>query len=114
MLNKIDPGMIQDVVVIPGPYGLRYGPGLSFIDIITQDTPRYDDGPESSYRLNGDLHTNGGQLYGRLTAEGGDDDYGYRISYGHRKGSDYEAGNDLSIPSSYDTGDVLGSTRVQP
>ena len=114
MLNKIDPGMIQDVIVIPGPYGLRYGPGLSFIDIITEDTPRYDDGPGSSYRANGDLHTNGGQLYGRLTAEGGDDDYGYRISYGHRKGSDYEAGNQLSIPSSYDTGDVWAQLGYSP
>jgi iron complex outermembrane recepter protein len=114
MLNKIDPGMIQDVIVIPGPYGLRYGPGLSFIDIVTQDTPRYDDGSESSYRANGDLHTNGGQIYGRLTVEGGDDDYGYRISYGHRKGSDYEAGNDLSIPSSYDTGDVWAQFGYSP
>ncbi|HZZ27418.1 MAG TPA: hypothetical protein VFE46_05360, partial [Pirellulales bacterium] len=52
MLSKIDPGMIQEVVVIPGPYGVRYGAGLSFIDIITQDTPRYDDGPQSSYRAN--------------------------------------------------------------
>lgn len=106
MLSKIDPGMIQDVIVIPGPYGLRYGPGLSFIDIITQDTPRYDDGPGSDYRANGNVRTNGGQLYGRFTADGGSDDYGYRVSYGHRKGSDYEAGSSLLIPSSYDNGDV--------
>ena len=106
MLSKIDPGMIQDVVVIPGPYGLRYGPGFSFIDIVTADTPRYDDGPGSDYRANGNIRTNGGQLYGRITADGGSDDYGYRISYGHRKGSDYTAGNGLNIPSSYDTGDV--------
>ncbi len=106
MLNKIDPGMIQEVVVIPGPYGLRYGPGFSFIDIITQDTPRYQDGSGSDYRANGNVRTNGGQLYGRLTADGGGDDYGYRISYGHRKGSDYEAGNELLIPSGYDSGDV--------
>jgi iron complex outermembrane receptor protein len=106
MLSKIDPGMIQDVIVIPGPYGLRYGPGLSFIDIVTQDTPRYQDGSGSDYRANGNIRTNGGQLYGRITADGGGDDYGYRISYGHRKGSDYAAGNGLLIPSSYDTGDV--------
>lgn len=106
MLSKIDPGMIQEVVVIPGPYGVRYGPGLSFIDIETADTPRYDDGYGSDYRANGNIRTNGGELYGRLTADGGNDDYGYRISYGHRKGSDYAAGNDLLIPSSYDNGDV--------
>jgi outer membrane receptor protein involved in Fe transport len=106
MLSKVDPGMIQDVVVIPGPYGLRYGPGLSFIDIVMSDTPRYDDGPGSDYRANGDIRTNGGQLYGRITAEGGDIDYGYRISYGHRVGDDYTAGNGEKIPSSYDSGDV--------
>lgn len=106
MLSKIDPGMIQDVIVIPGPYGLRYGPGFSFIDIVTQETPRYDYGPESHARLNGNIRTNGGQLYGRATAYGGSDDYGYRISYGHRKGSDYEAGNGLGIPSSYNNRDV--------
>ena len=106
MLSKVDPGMVQSVVVIPGPYGVQYGPGLSFIDIELSDTPRYDDGPGSDYRANGDIRTNGGQLYGRLTAEGGSDDYGYRISYGHRTGDDYTAGNGLSIPSSYDSGDV--------
>ncbi|MCC7087025.1 MAG: TonB-dependent receptor [Pirellulales bacterium] len=106
MLSKIDPGMIQDVVVIPGPYGLRYGPGFSFIDIITQDTPRYQNGPESHTRLNGNIRTNGGQLYGRATAYGGNENYGYRISYGDRKGSDYVAGNGLSIPSSYHNQDV--------
>ena len=112
MLSKVDPGMIQEVVVIPGPYGLRYGPGFSFIDIITQDTPRYDDGPQSDYRANGDIHTNGAQLYGRFTVEGGSDDYGYRISYGHRTGDDYEAGNGLSIPSNYNTGDVWAQFGV--
>ncbi len=106
MLSKVDPGMVQNVVVIPGPYGVQYGPGLSFIDIEMSDTPRYDDGPGSDYRANGNIRTNGGQLYGRLTAEGGSDDYGYRISYGHRTGDDYTAGNGLSIPSSYDSGDV--------
>src|SRR5690606_22962140 len=106
MLSKIDPGMIREVIVIPGPYGLRYGPGFSFIDIITLDTPRYEDGPESHGRLNGNIRTNGGQLYGRATAYGGSDNYGYRISYGHRKGSDYDAGSGLAIPSSYNNRDV--------
>ena len=105
MLSKVDPGMVQDVIVIPGPYGLRYGPGLSYIDIVMQDTPRYSGGG-SDYRANGDIRTNGGQLYGRITADGGSDDYGYRISYGHRVGDDYTAGNGLKIPTSYDSGDV--------
>ena len=31
MISKIDPTMIDNVVVLSGPYGVQYGPGLSFI-----------------------------------------------------------------------------------
>ncbi|MEX2142237.1 MAG: TonB-dependent receptor [Pirellulales bacterium] len=106
MLSKIDPTMIDNVVVLSGPYGVQYGPGLSFIAIDTADTPRYECGPEHHARILGSVRTNGGQTYGRTTAYGGDSDWGYRISYGDKKGSDYLSGNDIQIPSSYDTNDV--------
>ena len=108
MLSKIDPGMIQEVVVIPGPYGLRYGPGFSFIDIQRAPAPRYAGGYEVHFDTTGDVRTNGGQIYGRETVEGGSKDWGYRFSYGHRKGSDYTAGNGLHIPSSYENRDLWG------
>jgi iron complex outermembrane receptor protein len=106
MLSKIDPTMIDNVVVLSGPYGVQYGPGLSFVAIDTLDTPRYECGPEHHARILGNVRTNGGQMYGRTTAYGGDYDWGYRISYGDKKGSDYVSGNDTQIPSSYDTNDV--------
>jgi outer membrane receptor protein involved in Fe transport len=106
MLSKIDPTMIDNVVVLSGPYGVQYGPGLAFIAIDTLDTPRYECGPENHARLIGGIRTNGGQMRGRTTAYGGDYDWGYRISYGDQKGSDYLSGNDIQIPSSYDTNDV--------
>jgi iron complex outermembrane receptor protein len=106
MLTRIDPTMIDNVVVLSGPYGVQYGPGLAFVAIDTLDTPRYECGPEHHARILGAVRTNGGQLYGRTTAYGGDYNTGYRISYGDKKGSDYLSGNDIQIPSSYDTNDV--------
>jgi iron complex outermembrane receptor protein len=108
MLSKIDPGMIQNVIVIPGPYGLRYGPGFAFIDVLREPTPRYDCGFEAHFRTSGSVRTNGGQFYGRETVSGGSANWGFRLSYGHRQGSDYEAGNDLLIPSSYTNRDLWG------
>ena len=39
MISKVDPSLIEDVTVIPGPYGLRFGPAFSFIDVQTLPTP---------------------------------------------------------------------------
>ena len=44
MLSKIDPYLIQTATVIPGPYGVQYGPGFSFINVQTIDTPRSTNG----------------------------------------------------------------------
>lgn len=106
VLNKIDPNMIENAVLIEGPYGLRYGPGFAFMDIVRASTPRHADGFQSDFEVIGGVRTNGGQLYNRDTVVGGADDWGYRISYGVRNGSDYEAGNGLKIPSSYFSQDV--------
>lgn len=107
ILNKLDPADIQDVVVIPGPYGLRYGPGFAFIDVIRAPTPRYDC-PEIHNRFGLTFLTNGGQWYARDTVYGGGPNYGYRFNYGHRLGSDYEAGNGEDIPSSYKNRSAIG------
>ena len=108
MLSKIDPGMMRDLIVVPGPYGLRYGPGLAFIDVIREPTPRYEDGFQSHFDTTGNVHSNGGQLYGRETVYGGSDDWGFRMSYGDRAGSDYSAGDGTKIPSSYHNRDAWG------
>jgi outer membrane receptor protein involved in Fe transport len=105
MLNKIDPGMIQSLTVVPGPYGLRYGPGLAFIDVERAPTPRYDTF-QSDFDSTLSTRTNGGQINARETVTAGGPDYGLRASYGGRKGSDYFAGNGLKIPSSYVSQDI--------
>ena len=107
MLNKIDPSLINSVSVIPGPYGLRFGPGFAFIDIDLIDTPRYCDCPQQHGRAALDVRSNGGQVGEWITAFGGGNDYGYIVHYGHRKGSDYIAGNGQQVPSSYQSQNVL-------
>ena len=107
MMSKLDPGLFQDIAVIPGPYGLRYGPGFAFIDLQLLETPRYRCGHESHFRLGSTFYENGGQGFSRASAYGGGSDWGYRIHYGSRKGSDYTSGNGTLIPSSYDSQTVF-------
>lgn len=108
MLSTIDPNTIQDVIIIPGPYGVRYGPAFGFIDIARIPTPRYDCGFESHVRINETYQDNGSQNIGRAVVFGGSQNWGYRVSYGDRRGSDYRSGDSTLIPSSYLNQDLLG------
>lgn len=108
ILSKVDPGLIDTVSILPGPYGLRYGPGFAFVIVDTLDTPRYEDGAEMHSRLNAFYSANGQQWYGRETIFGGGEDWGFRFSYGNRNGADYRSGNNTNIPSSYLNQDWLG------
>lgn len=107
ILSKLDPADIQDVVIIEGPYGLRYGPAFSFIDVVRRPTPRYDS-PEIHNRIGLTFLANGDQWYARDAVYGGGQNYGFRFNYGHRLGSDYYDGNSQTIPSSYNNRNVLG------
>lgn len=108
MLSKIDPGMIDNVTILPGPYGLRYGPGFAFIDVERLATPRHADGYKTEYDTTANVRANGGQFYGRETISGGGSDWGFRVSYGDRQGLDYTAGNGQTIPSTYHNRDEWG------
>jgi iron complex outermembrane receptor protein len=105
-LSKIDSGNIRDALVIKGPYAARYGPGFSFIDIATNNTPRYENGTEWHGITATTYKGNGEQLYGRQTVFGGSSDWGARLSYGHRTGNDYTMGNGDELPSSYNVRDI--------
>lgn len=106
LLSKIDSSIIQDVIVIKGPYASRYGPGYSFIDFELKHTPRYENGFEVHGSSSINYATNGEQWNGRQTFWGGDEDYGFRVGYGLRSGVDYETGDGVKLPSSYKSGDL--------
>ena len=101
MLSKVDPALVDNVVVIPGPYGVSYGPGLSFLDVQTSRTPRNADGYEAHNRMSLNYRDNGEQLYATDTFYGGGYDWGFVFSYGNRTGTDYRSGNSTRIPASY-------------
>ncbi|MBI3468763.1 MAG: TonB-dependent receptor [Planctomycetes bacterium] len=106
LLSKIDASLINDVIVIKGPYSSRYGPGFSFVDTELLSSPRYENGPEWHGRSSLNYQTNGQQWYGRQTLLGGSSDWGFRTSYGHRTDSDYESGDGTDIPSSFNSRDL--------
>lgn len=103
-ISNIDPGIVQDVIVVEGPYAVQYGPGFTFMDIVTRPTPRNQ---PTQYRSSASYIMNGQQWYGRETVSGGTQNVGYRLSYGHRNANNYEAGNNVQVPSHYNRGDVL-------
>lgn len=107
-LSKIDSGLIRDALIVKGPYSALYGPGFAFIDIETDDAPRYASGLEWHGRTAVTYKDNGQQLYGRQMIFGGSTNWGMRLSYGQRIGNDYMTGNGpaFEIPSSYNARDI--------
>lgn len=106
MLSKLEPAYVDEILVVPGPYGVRYGPGFSFIDVKTRPTPRFQC-PDATGTFGLTYHTNGSRVFSRAAIEGGGKDWGYILNYSARVGSDYTAGNGQAIPSSYDNRNVL-------
>ena len=106
MLSKIDSSLIEDMIVIKGPYSARHGPGFSFVDFDLVKSPRFQDGFETHGSMSANYKTNGEQFYGRQSIWGGDSDWGFRAGYGHRTGNDYETGDGTELPSSYNSRDV--------
>lgn len=110
MVNKIDSRLIEDVIVIKGPYAARYGPGFRFVDFNFIQSPRYENGYEMHGSSSATYNTNGEQWYGRQSFSGGSDDYGFHLSYGHQTGNDYETGEEgFFMPTSYKSRDIFGA-----
>lgn len=105
MLSKIDSRIVDNVIVIKGPYSALYGPGTNFIDVALMQSPRFEDGPEVHGSTGVEYKTNGNQLYGRQTFWGGDEDWGFRIGYGNNTGDDYKTGNGDRLPSGFKSRD---------
>lgn len=101
ILSKVDSKMIDDVMVINGPYSARYGPGFSFIDVVTRPTPRYENGAGAGGNTYLTYNGNGQQWSGGQYLENGGRHWGASIYYGHQVGSDYFDGAGNRVPSSY-------------
>ena len=109
LFSQVDPGIVQDITVIDGPYSALYGPGFAFLVADLHQGERYDDGFQGHASGTMSYGTNGGALYTRGNAWGGGSDYSAYVSYGVRAGNDYRTGgsNGTRIPSSYNKQDSL-------
>ena len=105
MMSKIDSRLIDNAILIKGPYAVRYGPGFRFVDLQLLHSPRNTDGMHGMTSVN--YNHNGEQLYGRQALWGGGEDYGLYMSYGYKTGNDYETGSGRPIPASYQAGDLF-------
>ena len=99
-LSRIDSSIIDEVLIVDGPYSVRLGPGFTFIDVRLKDTPRSRCGTFGGQTALG-YDVNGAGIYGNQMFEGGGADYGWRIGYVHRTGSDYFDGNGNRIAASH-------------
>jgi iron complex outermembrane recepter protein len=108
LLSQIDPGVIQEITVIDGPYTSLYGPGFVFITADLFTSKRYDR-PEIHSSTFFNYSSNGQILYGRENLSGGGKDWGVYCSYGVRSGNDYRAGGASSelVPSSFEKWDTM-------
>ncbi len=113
LLSQIDPGVIQDVTVIDGPYTSLYGPGFAFITANLFGPQRYDR-PQVHSSTFFNYDSNGQILYGRENVMGGGRDWGAYGSYGVRTGDDYRAGGaaDFAVPSSFEKWDTMLSLSI--
>ncbi|MDA7980026.1 MAG: TonB-dependent receptor [Pirellulales bacterium] len=106
IVSKIDSGVVEDVIVVKGPYSVLYGPGFSFIDVVTVPTPRFCCGPDYVARSVFNWQENGQGIYARQVIEGGGSYWGFRINAGFRTSNDYESGNDTLIRGSFKHRDI--------
>lgn len=106
MLSKLDSQLIESVDVVKGPYAAEYGPGFEFFHFTLLSSPRSEDGTQVGGSSGATFQTNGEQWYGRQTFHIAAEDYGVRLGYGHRTGSDYKSGDGTGIPSSYESRDL--------
>ena len=111
-LSHIDPSSIASVEVVKGPYALTWGPGnMSAIRVEQQG-----DNPPAT-PLTGTLHTgydtNLQAVETTGSAMGRQGRWSYAASGAYRTGSDYDTGNDATVPASYTSGDARGQVGVQ-
>lgn len=111
LFSSIDPGIVNNLQVIDGPYTSKFGPGYAFLIADLMPTPRYDQARgEGRTILSQD--TNGRNFYFRQNLLGGGQNWGVVASYGLRFGSAYNPGGnstDFQVPAAYNQWDGFTS-----
>ncbi len=104
--SQINPGNVDSLNVIDGPYSVLYGPGFAFLAATLNRPGRYKNGGEIHGSASFSYDSNGGLLQNRERVWGGDASAGFDVSYGLRVGNDYRTGDGFEIPASYNQQDI--------
>lgn len=105
-ISKFDPSSVRDVIIFRGPYTATRGPGFSFLDVATFDSPRFDTGYEAHGRSSLGYQTNGARWDGLQTIFGGGPDWGFRVTANLLQGNDYIDGTRMPIAASYNATNI--------
>ncbi len=106
LVSKLDSRLVDEVIVVKGPYSVLYGPGFGFIDVELQRAPRFSEGYQWHGRTCLEYQQNGARWYGRQDVWAGSQDWGFRAGYGNRTGDDYQTGAGVRMPTGYHSQDV--------
>lgn len=101
--SYIDPGIVDNIQVINGPYTSLYGLGYAFLIADLFPTQR-SCAPEFHGSTIFTQDSNGRDLYFRQNVYGSGADWGFYASSGLRTGNDYQPGGDsidFRVPASY-------------
>ena len=103
VLSKVDSRLIEDVIIVPGPYSSVHGPGFRHVDFQLRQSPRSNGGLQWSGGTSFEHGSNGNQWLGQQSISAAAENWGAQASYTHRLGSDYRAGNGQRVASSYES-----------
>ncbi len=102
VVSKLNTSDIQNILIIKGPFSVRYGPGFSFLDIESLPTPRSTtDCFDAHGSTSLSYRTNSQGWQGQQSVWGGNTDWGFRLTYDIQSAGDYTTGNGTKMPSSY-------------
>jgi iron complex outermembrane receptor protein len=102
--SKMSSDNIQDIQVIKGPFSVRFGPGFSFLDILSLPTPRSQSGLfEAEGSSSVSYHSNGSGYAAQQSVSASGSNWGFRLSYDILAAGNYQTGNGTTLPSAYNT-----------
>ena len=83
LFSQVDPGIVDQVTIIDGPYTSLYGPGFAFLAAELLPTPQFGE-PQTHFATSFYYGTNGQNLYNRDNVLSSGRDWGVLFSYGIR------------------------------
>lgn len=109
LFSQIDPGIVESITVVDGPYTSLYGPGFAFLIADLFPTTRSPSGLALDGWTTFGYQSNGQNIYARENVRVAGTDYGAIVSYGIRTGNDYVGGggDDWLVPASHKKWDTF-------